>query len=279
MEADLLSQFQRWCAGRAEIVAVVLFGSQVPSSDGSRSADCFSDIDLQVVTWIPGVFESNQWHACFGEKPVLCVCGEASSGSLKVKALWCGERCMDIVVIDAFRMWIAWVLVGVSFHSVSDYFQSVLSELATVMRGGFRVLKGERVWSSFYSRVVREIRGDRLDDSAVFVLAERFVCDYVWVKKKAQRGELMAARRCMVRSLWESNIRLLYELRLREGQAAWRDARRLEMILKPNELRLVIPGLSAKPGELFCELEETRTCFLFLVARLVSNRWRWPDKL
>src|SRR5690606_12349277 len=78
--------------------------------------------------------------------------------------------------------------------------------------------------------------GQRLDHREVRSMCDGFLCDYLWMRQKLARGELIAAQRMLHRSLAEINYQLLHEIRLREGEPSFREARRLEKLLPDHDL-------------------------------------------
>ena len=54
-----------------------------------------------------------------------------------------------------------------------------------------------------------------------------------------QRGELVAAQRILHRSLVETNVVLLHEVRVRGAKPTYQQARRVERLVPPRELRSV----------------------------------------
>jgi hypothetical protein len=124
-------------------------------------------------------------------------------------------------------------------HRRPGVLADALNIMSTIMSGGYRFLKGEQKWGSFYRRVVAEMPGVRFSDVEVVRLAESFLCDLLWVVQKLERGELVAAQRSIHRSLLETNVILLHELRLRKGVPTFQQARRLEILLDKAELETV----------------------------------------
>jgi hypothetical protein len=271
---SIVTNLEDWSSKRWDVSALIVFGSQVDRVDGARKKDMYSDVDIQIVTWNPAVFANAEWTRIFGEKVSVYAKRGASGGVVKVTALWPCGAALDVIVVPSWKMCTAWLLVALGLHRRSSRLGTALSELATVMRGGFSLRKGRRIWGWFYRSVVEDVSGDRLSDVEICEIANAFVCDYVWVVQKVARGELIAAKRVLIRSMWESNIRLLYEWRLRRGEEAWRDGRRLEMIANSEELSLV--ALGPVGGVLIEDIEILKGAFMSLVFRLVGERWQWP---
>lgn len=273
----ILERISGWSRSRWHVTSLVVFGSQVAVLGSSRKSDGLSDVDLQIVTWRPSLFLGPEWTSIFGEHVSLYVTRNASGGVFKATALWSNGAALDVIVVSSWQMWFARIVVAFGLHRRSQLISSALSELATVLRGGYSVLKGGVLWARFYNTVVEEVVGDRISDARICRMADEFVCDCVWVRQKIARGEFIAARRTMVRSLWECNVKLLYELMKRQGREAWRDARRIEGLAQGDEVKLV--DLNALRGAISDDLLALEDSFRVLVHRLVGLRWQWPKEL
>jgi hypothetical protein len=148
-----------------------------------------------------------------------------------------------------------------------------LNNLSTIMRGGYRLLKGERSWGPFYARVVSELPGFRLGDEEVRAMADSFLCDLHWVLQKLQRGELVAAQRILHRSLLETNIVLQHEARCRARAATFQQARRVEKLLSSEKLRTVQVSARLEYGELV-RAAWTALAGLEIIMRELAPEWR-----
>ena len=73
------------------------------------------------------------------------------------------------------------------------------SPRSSVRAGGFG--KGRKRWGPMYRRAVAEVTDPHLEDAAVVRLAEGFVCDYVWVLRKLDRGEIRTVQRTLHQEL------------------------------------------------------------------------------
>ncbi len=273
---DLMRPFLAWSYGESSIVAVVLFGSRVRETFGR--ADAWSDVDLQVVTTRHEIFATSEWTKIFGGRKLLAYAiRPASGGATKVTAIFCSGQEIDVVVVPAWKMRMARMAVASGLHRRVAAVARGLNELATVMRGSHRVLKGGRGWEKFYARVVAEVRGTRLDDTEVLELAHEFFCDWHWVRQKLERGEFIAAQRVLHRSLAEVNFRLLHELRLRAGENSFREARRVEQIISVEQLATISVEARLEHASLRAAADKCAASFRELVRALVGDTWRWPD--
>lgn len=274
-KTDLLPQFAAWSEGERAIAAVVLFGSR--ARETMAAADAWSDLDVQVVTSNPELFATREWTAVFAGRELWAyVIRPASGGVKKVTAVFRPGQELDVVVVPAPKMRAARVAVGLGLHRRVPAVARALNEMATVLRSGHRVLKGGSGWAAFYARVVGEVRGTRLDDDEVRALAEEFFCDWLWVKQKVERGELVAAQRVLHRSLVEINVRLLHECRLRAGAVSFREARRVERIVTPEQLAGIAIEARLEAASLGVAADKCAATCRELVSGLIGGVWRWP---
>ena len=109
------------------------------------------------------------------------------------------------------------------------------------------------------------------------MLADGFVCDYLWTIRKIERGELLAAQRMLHRSLAETNIRLLHEIKLRKGQLTFPEGRRAEFVLNGNELSALIVSTTPERVALRSAVHKSAGTCRDLMRDLVGNAWHWPE--
>ena len=271
---ELLSLFEEWVQHEPSITAALLFGSRARAM---VRADQWSDIDVQVVTRSPKQFKTREWVSSFYSKRIVAyVVRPASGGVIKATAIFDSGGEIDVVVVPAFKLRVARLVVSLGIHRRVPWVSRSLNELATVMRAGHRVIKGGRKWQDFYAKVIREVHGTRLSDEEAMILAEEFVCDYLWITKKLQRGECIAAQRMLHRSLAETNFRLLHETRLRRGDVSFREARRLEQLLTGEEIRLIRIEAEPERNSIHAAATVASEGLRNLMLELVGNRWSWP---
>lgn len=266
----------RWAEREASVRALVLIGSRVQAAETSAvTADEFSDWDFQVVTSRPEFFETRAWMrgVGFGE-PLAYVARPGRLGTaMKVSAVL-REGELDLVVIPAGRLRQAKLLLNLGLATRLAALRHALGGLALVLRGGHRVVKGERGWGEFFRRVASEFPVPRLGDDEVRALAEGFVCDYVSTRHKMERGEFLAAQRWLHHQLAEVNFQLLHELRLRRGEASFPDARRIERFAA--EWRDVEVSAVPASESLRAAMGKSATTLRELMQALTPD-WRWPD--
>jgi hypothetical protein len=223
------------------VEAAILFGSSARQSSEPAPADGRSDLDLHIVTTAPAALERVDWaRALPGQRLCMQVVRPATGGVRKVTAMFAAGE-VDLVLVPASRLRLGRLAMRLGLHRGRPALSIALNEIATCLRSGYRFLKGEKSWGSFYARIVAEMPGVRLGDSEARVLADVFLCDLLWVLRKLERGELSAAQHLLHRSLAETNFRLLRELRLRRGQPlpSFGLGRRVEALLPAGELAWV----------------------------------------
>lgn len=272
----LLQAMEDWLRAQPAVKAAVLFGSQARARAAAAAADGWSDIDLHVITSEPRKMEQVDWARAFPDLHfILQIARPATGGVRKVTVLFT-EGEVDLVLVPSGKFRLAGWALRCGLHRRIGFLRAALNNLATIMQGGYRCLKGEPDWGWIYARVVQDLPGFRLEDAEARQLADVFLTELLWVLQKLERGELVAAQRILHRSLLETNIVLLHELRTREGVATFQQARRVEQLVTPAELAAVrvdacleLAALRAAAWEAFGGLRS-------LMARLVPA-WRVPE--
>ena len=265
-----------WAATEPAITLCVLIGSQSRAQDPATGPDAGSDWDFQLATAAPARFADGAWLAALGLPPLAYALRPGRLGSaLKATAVTVrGE--LDVVVLPAEPLRGLARLVGAGGLPSDPAARQALTDLAAVLAGGYQILKGEAEFGAFYAQVASAVPPVRLDDAAVRALAEGWVCDYVALRRRLARGEILAARRALHHQLAEGNARLLHELRLRRGWPSFPDVRRLERLDAAAAARLALPDTGDAAGLHVAAQVAARTC-RSLVAELIGEAWRWPD--
>ncbi len=249
---ELLPVVSAWLTRETAVEAAILFGSSARPAGAVEAGDHWSDVDLHVATTAAARLERLDWSR---ELAGLGFCHQivrpATGGVRKVTALFV-EGEVDLVLVPAMRLRLGRLAVRLGLHRKSAALRYALNEIATCLRSGYRFLKGEDSWGGFYSWIVAEMPGTRLDDREAVRLADVFLCDLMWVLQKLQRGELVAAQHLLHRSLAETNFRLMREWRLRRGLPlpSFGLGRRAEFLYPPEELRLVQINARLEAAEL-----------------------------
>lgn len=267
-----------WAAREPSVQALVLIGSRVrPADDRVWRADAHSDWDFQIITSQPQRFADAAWTSGLAGMEVRAYAARIAriGGLPKVNAIFAGAEA-DFVILPGGRLRLAKFLVALGAHRHSAWLRRGLQDLAVVIRPGWKFLKGAAAWEPFYQRVVAEVADPRLDAEAVRGLAEGFVCDSVWARRKLERGELLAVQRMLHRELAETNFRLLHELKLRRGERSFPEARRIECV-GGGAVESVSVDATLDATALRAALEKSAATCRELVHSLVGNTWRWPD--
>lgn len=275
---DPAQSLAAWAARSAAIKAAVLIGSRArPADDRLWQPDAASDWDFHVITSRPEIFAQAGWTAAAGlGAPLAYVDRLGVLGSArKVSAVFPTME-MDLVVLPAGRLQLAQLAMSLGLHRQSAALRRALGDLAIVIRPGWRFLHGAVGWEPFYQKVVAEVPDPRLGDEEIVRLANGFVCDYVWLRRKVERGELAAARRMLHRGLAEVNLRLAHELRLRRGERSFPDGRRLEQILPPAEAARFNVSSTDTAGAIIAAAEQGAALLRELMPGLIGPSWRWP---
>jgi hypothetical protein len=180
---------------------------------------------------------------------------------------------LDLVVLPAQRLRWAKLFVALGVAQRMAGLRQALGGLATVLRGGHRMVKGEGEWGAFFRDVAAEFPVPCLSDAEVRSLAEGFVCDYVSTRNKIERGEFLAAQRWLHHQLAEVNFQLLHELRQRRGEPSLPDVRRVER-LTVDSRGIEVSAAPTTEG-LRAAVEKSAATLRELMAGLVPE-WRWP---
>lgn len=265
-----------WVEAEPTVVLGVLIGSRARPGGSAGAADDFSDWDFQIATTAPERFATGEWLAAIGLPPLAYVLRPGRLGSAQKVSAVTPKGEVDLVIISAEALRALVQVVAAGAQGAHPPAGQALADLGAVLAGGYRIVKGAGEFAPFFSRVAREMPPPPLDDGTVLRLAEGFVCDYVFTRRKIDRGELLAARRWLHHQLMESNFRLLHELRRREGVASFPDGRRLEE-LKENRAGEFSAGADASAEGLRAAVEDAAARHRGLMAALVGAQWRWPD--
>ena len=277
-EDAVLSAFKRWLPGCADIPSAVLFGSLAREAGHPAVADQWSDVDLHLIVKSRRSVENIAWKSVFDDLNLEISAVRAATGQARKVTLVFAEGEADLVLIPQSHMRIARIGMRLGLHRRNGPLADALNAMATIMGGGYRFLKGECQWAPFYHRVVTEMPGVRIDDREARRLADVFLCDLLWVLKKNQRGEGVAALRVLHRSLIETNIILLHELRLRRRQPTFQQARRVEKLLRPDERNAVAVSARLETDDLRRAAFSALAGLQFVMQRLVPA-WEIPSSI
>lgn len=275
--ADVGAVVAAWAARTPSVSGLVLIGSRARPAAPLGGADRHSDWDFHIIAGHPEVFGDRRWtDGLEGLKLLAYAARTAAIGGVpKANAVFDGGEADFVVFPERMASSARWRS-RFGLLKPGGETARLLQNLALVIRPGWKFLKGGGRWEGLYRRATKLMKDPRLDDAAARRLADGFVCDYVWVKRKIARGELLAAQRQLHRELAETNLRLLHELRLRRGEPTYPEARRIELIVRADELSdATLAALPNRPG-LDSALEKSAATCRKLMVGLVGDAWRWP---
>lgn len=271
VESPLLTAFLDWADRQSSVEVVTLFGSHAKGT-----ATTSSDVDLQVVTSQPGRFETGSWSTeLAGSQLHAYAVRPATGGVRKATGLFdIGE--VDLVIVPLAKLRLARLCVTLGLHRRIPSLGAALAPMAIILRPGHRVLRGGPSWTAFYRRVVDEVSDPRLSDTEVRALADTAYVDAVWISKKAEQGELIAAQRWLHRTPAEINFRLLNEWRLRRGEPPCFDARRAESLLPVEEREAISISAPLESAALVQAARHSAATTRRFVLELTGKAPDWP---
>ena len=273
---DLGERIEAWARREVHVELLVAIGSRVRAPGADGAADCRSDWDFQLASSRPEILDRSTWLSALGvEVHAYAVRIGRLGSSAKISAVTDrGE--LDLVILPAEALRVLTAAMSRPSSTWPPQLLPALTDLATVLAGGYRVLKGEASHGALLARIASEVPMARLDDAAVRLEADGFVCDYVSTWRKVERGEWIAAQRWLHHQLAEANLRLLHELRLRRGEASFPDGRRLEFLAEPLADEVKVRAMP-EAESLRAALPRCAAAHRRLVAALLGDAWRWPE--
>jgi hypothetical protein len=250
--SDLMTSVQQWLDGEHAIQSAVLFGSSATSKAVVALADGWSDIDLHLVTTASERLEHVSWEQALPSQQFRFQAVRPATGGVRKVTVFFSSGQADLVLVPAWQLRLVRWSMQLGMHRKVRSIQIGLNEISTCVRCGYRFLKGENEWGSFYARIAKEVPGVRVSDNEARNRADVFLSDLLWILQKLERGELSAAQHLLHRSLAETNFSLIRELRLRRGEPlpSFGLGRRVETLLPPHELSWVQVGARLETGEL-----------------------------
>lgn len=263
-----------WAERTPTVKGLVLIGSRERSADDQVwAADAQSDWDFQIISSAPEMFAKRDWtNELTGTELKVYAPRVARIGGVpKVNVIFAGAEA-DFVIIPARRLMLAKLAMALGRHRREGKLRRGLQDLAVVIRPGWRFLKGGAAWDGLYRRVVAEVPDLRLRDEEACGLADVFLCEAVWVRRKIDRGELVAAQRMLHGELAETNFRLLHELKLRRGERSFPEARRIERVTSPADLAAVTVNAALEVEALQRALNRCEATMLDLLRELKGAR-------
>ena len=160
-EADLGNRVEAWARREEHVVLLVAIGSRVRSGAAEGAADPGSDWDYQVGTSQPGVFGSSRWLLTLGVKVHAYAVRTGRLGSSTKVSVVTDSGELDLVILPLDAMAAAAGAMQGPAGAWPPVLRAALSDLATVLAGGFRVLKDTAGLGALVGRVAREGPGAR----------------------------------------------------------------------------------------------------------------------
>lgn len=268
----------KWANREPTVAGLVLIGSRVREErDVVWRADAQSDWDFQVIAKRPELFADAAWLRAAGVEPDVYAVRRAAIGGVPKVAILAPGVEADLVIVPQRSLRLAQWAIGLGLHHRSAKLRRAMQDLAVVIRPGWRFLKGSQTWGGLYRQVVSEVEDPRLSDAEARALADSFVCDLVWTRRKIERGELVAAQRMLHRSLAETNLRLLHEVRLRRGEQSFPEGRRIERVADSEELEAVAVSARLNKSEIGAAVDRCAATMRQFMRELVGESWRSPE--
>lgn len=266
-----------WAGGEPGVIGLVQIGSRVRGAGEPGAADVNSDWDFQLIVNQPEVFGSPEWLRGTDLGPVCnYVARGGRLGSSRKVSVVLEDGELDLILIPHAQLRGIQQEVREGRHVANPATLRALADLSLVLLGGYRILKGHDEIGGLYDFVARQFQPPRLADADVVELAAGFVADYVSLRRKLERGELLAAQRWLHHQLLETNFRLLHELRQRRRLATFPDARRIELTAEPAQIAAVRISAVLSKDSLRTAADASADACRSLVRELVGEAWRWP---
>jgi hypothetical protein len=269
--------FRKWAERTRSVHALLLIGSRAQLTRGVCSADQMSDWDFHVVTSRPRMFLNAAWmHWTQLSSPIAYTVRSGRMGYVTKISIISRDGEFDLVLLPSRQLRLLRWLYSLRLSSYSPRPRVALADLATVLRSGYRVLKGSRHWSRFFKDIVLHVPPSRLQDEEICNIANGCICDIISVRKKIDRGEYLAAQRLLHREVAEANFRLLHELKLRSAEVTYPDARRIEFVIFDRWRDAVTVAAHCDRQSLNHALARSAQTCRELVEALVGSKWEWP---
>lgn len=266
-----------WAQSQDSVSGLALIGSRLHSDDPLLGADQFSDWDWQCITKDLQLFETSSWLQEIGfPEPLIYTMGQAKMGNTAKVYAVLPDTEIELVLFPHRLAQFVKLAVKIGLHQRFAGMRRMLEPLAAVNRPGFRFVKGEAKWKSMFQRIVAEVPVTRLNDEEIKELALGFAAEFVTLSRRLARGEIHSVQRLLHRVLVETNYRFLHELRLRNGQPTFPDARRLQSVADQDILDLIGTESSLDEASLKSALAHSLGCCQKLTASLLGPSWVWP---
>lgn len=273
MDTPFFKAVAAWLSAQPAISGLTLFGSVATGAD----SDDWSDLDFHVITSDPAALESGDWVQAMPEWGYRFLAVRPATGGVRKATVVFARGQIDLVIVPVgqFRLerW-GWRL---GLHRWHARLADALNEISTCLMAGYRVVKGEETWGAFYSALATGVSGVRVSDAAAVVAAEMALVDALWVRRKAARGELVAAQHVLHSSLVVTNLRQARERELRRGHKlrSFGLGRHVEQTPSPDDLAALTVNATCSVEALTQAVAHQRATLIRLMAELVPA-WQPP---
>ena len=270
-------KFVAWASSQPGVRAIVQIGSRVRGSDGVGAADSGSDWDFQLVVDDPSLFELRPAiEEALQARAIAYTVRTAILVTIKKLSAVFPTGTLDVLLMPTRDVEGVKAAVESGKYLESQSAMTALVAMSSVLLGGYRFLKGADNYKALYEFTASSIPPARINDSAVLILAEGVVCDYLAPVRLINRGELTAGQRWLHMYLVEVVVKLLHEVRLRRGQKSFPDGRRLEHLEKDEWTGRVALIEGDNADSLLKAVEHVRKIFEELIVALLDKKWAWP---
>lgn len=248
-------------ARRDEAVqAVIAFGS---SARTSAPADCFSDLDLMVVTAVPARWLSEDVPQTFG--PISMAFSEPTfAGGKEWRLLYGADSDLDLMVF-----------------SPEQFAEALKTGFAgDMLRRGYRVLYDACGLTKAIEQAAGETaRQPEMTENEFLRLTNDFYFHIIWAAKKLLRGELWSAA-MNVNGYQKKNLLRMIETytRLTKGCDTWHDGRFLDR-WADDSIRTALQGCFARydAGDIAAAIRATHALFARLVRSVAeTQQFQYP---
>lgn len=245
---SLPQSFFDWINQNRSIRATVLIGSRARPADDPCPATEYSDWDFQMITTNEYQFHNRDWMKAAGLSDPLAYGVRPTFANVnKATVVWPDGLEMDLVLVKNSLVRLSRLLTKFGIHRRSTSVRKKLEGLSLVLSYGYRFIKGGSLYQRTWDSIANEVPHAHLNNEDCKQLADNLEAEALWGLRLIKRGEFRAVQRCLHMEMIETNIRLVGEIRRREGKVTYPDGRRLEQLLTPDELEVVT--LSIHPNE------------------------------
>ena len=243
------------------VQAVIAFGS---STRMSAPADCFSDLDLMVVTEAPAQWLADDVPQAFG--PVSMAFAEPTfAGGQEWRLLYGADLNLDLMVF-----------------SPDQFAEAVETGFAgDMLRRGYRVLYDTCGLTEVAEQAAGEtVHQPEMTERAFLRLTNDFYFHIIWAAKKLLQGELWSAA-MNINGYQKKNLLRMIETytRLTQGCDTWHDGRFVDR-WADESIRTALRGCFARynAGDIAAAIRATHMLFARLAKSVAETQgFRYPS--